>query len=92
MIKGFRHSGLRRFFEKDDGRKINANHRGKVRRILTRLHAAAEIPDCDGPGLRLHPLKGDRKGEWGLEITGNWRITFKWDGGDVIDVDYEDYH
>ena len=92
VIKGFRHAGLRRFFEYDDGRRINANHRKKVRKILTRLHAAADLQDCDAPGLRLHPPKGDRKGEWGLDITGNWRITFRWGDGDVYDVNYEDYH
>ena len=46
----------------------------------------------DLPGLRLHPLKGNRKGTWAVKVSGNWRITFKIQNGDVFDVNYEDYH
>jgi proteic killer suppression protein len=44
------------------------------------------------PGLDLHPLRGDRKGSWTVRVSGNWRLTFKFSGPDVEDVDYEDYH
>jgi proteic killer suppression protein len=44
------------------------------------------------PGLFLHPLKGERKGEWAMTVSGNWRITFCFDGEDVIVVNLEDYH
>jgi proteic killer suppression protein len=44
------------------------------------------------PGLRLHPLKGERKGTWAVGVSGNWRVTFAFSGPDVVDVDYEDYH
>ncbi len=44
------------------------------------------------PGLELHPLKGNRKGDWAVKISGNRRITFKIQNGDVLDVNYEDYH
>jgi proteic killer suppression protein len=44
------------------------------------------------PGLELHELKGNRKGTWAVKVSGNWRITFKFDGPDAIDVDYLDYH
>jgi hypothetical protein len=44
------------------------------------------------PGLRLHELKGDRKGTWSVTVSGNWRITFSFEGKDAVDVDYEDYH
>jgi len=46
----------------------------------------------DLPGLRLHRLKGKRKGTWAVSVSGNWRITFAFNGADVVDVDYEDYH
>jgi proteic killer suppression protein len=61
-------------------------------RILARLNAAADIRDIDAPGLRLHPLRGSRKGEWALDVDQNWRVTFSFDGHDVDDVNYEDYH
>ena len=44
------------------------------------------------PGLRLHPMTGDRKDAWSVVVSGNWRITFKFSSSDVKDVDYEDYH
>ncbi len=44
------------------------------------------------PGLRLHPLKGSRKGTWAVSVSGNWRVTFKFASGDAEGVDYEDYH
>ena len=44
------------------------------------------------PGLMLHELKGHRKGECSVGVSGNWRITFRWIGKDVELVDYEDYH
>jgi proteic killer suppression protein len=63
-----------------------------VRRILARVHAATSTRDLDAPGLRLHPLKGRRKGQWAVEVDRNWRITFCFDGRDCRDVMYEDYH
>jgi len=44
------------------------------------------------PGWKLHPLKGDRKGEYGITVTGNWRITFRLEGNAVTEVNFEDYH
>jgi len=44
------------------------------------------------PGLGLHPLKGESRGRWAVEVSGNWRVTFAFDGRDAVDVDYEDYH
>ena len=44
------------------------------------------------PGLRLHPLKGDRAGYWAVKVSANWRVVFRFDGRDVRDVDLTDYH
>ena len=46
----------------------------------------------DLPGFRLHPLKGHWKGHWAVSVSGNWRVTFRFEGGDAYDVDYLDYH
>ncbi len=92
MIVGFRHRGLRRFFEAGDTRGLNPNSVPKIRRILARLHAATSLRDLDAPGLRLHPLKGRRKGQWAVDVDRNWRITFTFDGRDCNEVSYEDYH
>jgi proteic killer suppression protein len=92
VIVGFRHRGLKRFFESGDTRGLNPNHAPKIRRILARLQAATSVRDLDAPGLRLHPLKGGRKGQWAVDVDRNWRITFSFDGRDCDDVNYEDYH
>ena len=44
------------------------------------------------PSFRLHPLKGERKGQWAVTVRANWRIVFAFAGGNVIDVDFTDYH
>ena len=92
MIVGFRHRGLKRYFEAGDPRGIHASHAAKVRRILARLEAATNLRDLDAPGQRLHPLKGKMKGRWALDVDRNWRVTFIFDGKDCDQVDYEDYH
>jgi proteic killer suppression protein len=56
------------------------------------LDTAAVIEDMDIPGFRLHPLKGTRKGQWAISVSGNWRITFEFRDGNVYVVNYEDYH
>ena len=48
--------------------------------------------DMRFPGYNLHALKGERKVEWSVEVSGNWRVTFRFEGTDVTDVGYEDYH
>jgi len=60
--------------------------------VLGRLAAATSPKDMDLPGLRLHPLKGRLKGRWSVTISGNWRVTFTFEGKDAALVDYEDYH
>ena len=93
-IRGFRHKGLELFFTAGSPSKVQARHVGRLRLILGRLNVASEPRDMNLPGLRLHPLKGDRRGTWAVWVSGNWRITFVFLGQDVDQVDYEDedYH
>ena len=92
MIKKFSHQGLERFFVKGTKAGIQAKHEKRIRLILARLHASTSLKDMDLPGLRLHELKGKRKGTWAVNVSENWRITFVFDGADAVDVNYEDYH
>ncbi len=91
-IRGFRHKGLERFFATGHTRGIQARHAGRLRLILGRLNAAADPRDMALPGLRLHELQGARKGTWAVDVSGNWRVTFRFSGKDAGQVDYEDYH
>jgi proteic killer suppression protein len=92
MIRSFRHRGLKRFYERADASQIHAAYRKKVARILADLDSARAPRDMDFPGLRLHPLSGDLKRFWSVTISANWRIIFRFDGADVLDVDMIDYH
>jgi len=64
----------------------------KILRILDRLDASKCPEDMNLPGYKLHELSGTRKGTWAVWISGNWRITFSFDGIDATSVNYEDYH
>ena len=92
MIRSFAHKGLERFFAKSERRGIDAKHAERIRRLLDRLDAAAKADDMNIPGSQFHTLKGDRKGTYAVSVSGNWRITFKFDNGDAINVNLEDYH
>lgn len=92
MIRSFRHKGLERYFTTSDRRGIDSRHAERIRRILDRLDAAARPGDMNLPGYRFHGLKGDRKGSYAISVSGNWRITFRFDEGDAIEVNLEDYH
>ena len=92
MIRSFKHKGLAKFFATGSKSGIQAKHAERLRLILGRLGAAARPEDMGLPGLRLHPLKGTRKGTWAVWVSGNWRITFRFVGADAEVVDYEDYH
>jgi len=92
VIKSFRHKGLRLFFETGKKSGIQANHAGRLRLQLAALDTAGTIDDMDLPGYRLHPLHGQKSGRWSIWISGNWRLTFELQDGNVHVLDYEDYH
>lgn len=92
MILGFRHKGLARLFRHADRKGLSAEMVPKLERILARLDVAARPEMMDLPGWKLHPLKGRLKGHWSVWVTGNWRLTFRFEGINVEDVDLIDYH
>ena len=92
MIRGFKHKGLERFFRRGDYRGIPAQSAPRIERVLDRLDAAMRPDDMNLPGYRFHSLKGDRAGTYAVTVTGNWRITFAFEGEDATRVDLEDYH
>jgi toxin HigB-1 len=92
MIVSFKHRGLEQFFESGTTQGIQASHAKRIRLILARLDAATSPQDMNLPGLVLHELAGQRKGTWTVRVSGNWRITFTFEGVDACDVDLEDYH
>ena len=87
-----RHKGLRALHERDDPARLPADLVPRLRRILLRLQEAAHPDSADAPGFRLHPLKGDRRGEWSVRASGNWRVVFRFEDGEAVDVNLIDYH
>ncbi len=71
---------------------IQSAHATKISDQLAFLNAAATVEDMDKPGYRLHELKGKLKGHWAVDVSGNWRIVFRFNEGNAYVVNYEDYH
>lgn len=92
MIKSFRHRGLEKFFTAGSYKGIPGPSAPRIERFLDLLDACAAPEDMNLPGLKFHALKGDRKGTYSIMVTGNYRITFQFDGKDATNVDLEDYH
>ena len=92
MIQKFKHKGLKKLFESGDTAGVKPDHASRLRKILALLETADTLGDMDLPGLGLHELKGPRKGTWAVKVSGNWRVTFKLQSGEALDVNYEDYH
>ena len=92
MIRSFHHRGLRRLFERGDPSRVGPDQWDRNTLALADLEAASKPSDVDLPGYRLHPLRGDLEGLWSISISGNWRITFRFEDGNVYDVDLVDYH
>ncbi|MBW8077072.1 MAG: peptidase [Gallionella sp.] len=92
MIRTFRHKGLEAFFTRDDPRKILADRVDRITRLLDRLDGAKVPQDMNLPGWGFHELKGKRKGEYAVAVSGKWRNTLRFEGVDAFDVNLEDYH
>jgi len=93
MITSFAHKGLERLFHEDDARGVPPASAAKLRRILAVLDTAEEISEVGlYPGWRLHRLRGERQGMWGVTVTGNWRVVFRFTDGEAGAVDLVDYH
>jgi len=92
MIKSFKNKGLEKFFHRNDRSRINPKHAAKLARIFDRLDASVRPQDMNLPGYKLHKLSGKEKGTWSVWVTGNWRVTFRFEGTDAVAVNYLDYH
>ena len=92
MVRSFRHKGLQRLFQHDDGSKLPPDMVARIRLILSALHASPEIEPMNLPTFRLHPLKGKMQGYFSVTVRANWRIIFRFEGGEAFDLDFVDYH
>jgi proteic killer suppression protein len=91
VIKSFRHKGLQRFYEKGTKAGIQPAHADKLRRQLAVLDNAVSIDDVPA-AWKPHGLNGQMVGHHSIWVSGNWRLTFRFEGSDVHLLDYRDYH
>ncbi len=92
MILSFRHAGLEKFFTTGSKAGIQPAHASKLTVQLITLDDAEGPATMNLPGWNLQPLQGELAGHWSVKVNGNWRVTFCFEGEDVILVDYRDYH
>lgn len=78
-----RHKGLRALHERDDPAGLPAGLVPRLRHILFRLQEASNPASAAAPGFRLHPLKGSQTGRWSVRASGNWRVVFRFEDGEV---------
>ncbi len=91
MIRRFRHKGLERLFTRGDAGGVNPQLVAKLRRMLALLDKGKDSSALNAPGYRLHRLKGDRKDEWAVWMSGNWRLVFEFEGENATNIDLLDY-
>ena len=95
IVRSVRHRGLRRLIEENNPRFLQRSLVDRVRKILTVLILAEHIDGFIGdasPGWHVHRLSGDRRNEWSVSVSGNWRITFEEEDGYIDRLNLEDYH
>ena len=86
-------SGTRDFAPWPSRIKLPGDLVPKLRRVLTLLDEARNSGDLAAqPDYRLHPLKGDMAGLWSIRVSGNWRVVFRFEDNEAVDVDLVDYH
>lgn len=92
IVNRIKSKALKRYAESGDASGIKPEWLPRVRRIMNALDVAVSPDELDTPGWHWHELKGDRKGAYSVRVSGNWRITYRWDDEGPIDVTLEDYH
>jgi proteic killer suppression protein len=90
VIRSFRNRALRTYFETGNPGGLSVPNVARVSRMLRALDAATRPEQVNLPGYFFHALRGERR--WSIRVSGNWRMTFGWDGVDAVDVNLEDYH
>lgn len=98
MIKAFGNKTASELFHKGQSKALPRTFWQRAIDLLDVMEAVDSLEDLKKesfpPSIRLHPLKGSRKGEWAIDIhkTEGWRITFHWESNQFTNVKIEDYH
>ena len=90
--KRIRHKGLARLWQRGDTSRLKPEWVSRIKRVLSALNVAVTAEELHIPGFGWHQLTGDRKGTYSVRISGNWRLTYRWDENCPYDIELEDYH
>ena len=92
-VRSLAHKGLRRLYEDNASKGLRADTVSKLRKMLAFLEAMQDPDELRAlPTWKAHMLTGDRKGTWSLHVTRNWRMTFRIENDEIVDINLEDYH
>ena len=83
---------MRALYEGRTARRVPPEHVSKLMDILAVLDRSSGPDGVDLPGFRLHALTGTMKGHYAVTVSANWRVTFRFEDGVAVDIDYADYH
>jgi proteic killer suppression protein len=92
MIESINHKGLRLYYEEGIGSKLPHDQLPKIARILDALDAITSEEDIKALGSGIHKLSGNMKAFWAIKVSANYRIIFRFETGNIRDIDYLDYH
>lgn len=92
MVRSFADKEAEKIFRRVRSAKLPGDMQVVALRKLRMLHRARTLADLRvPPGNRLERLRGERLGQHSIRINGQWRICFRWDAGDAVDVEIVDY-
>ena len=93
MIRNFKDKETEKIFQRQRSRKLPSEIQQVALRKLRMLNRAETLQDLRiPPANRLERLTGNRKGQYSIRINVQWRICFKWEEGEALDVEIVDYH
>lgn len=93
MIRTFKDKDAKAIFEGNFVKSLPPDLQQRAREKLKMLDSAVDLRDLlVPPSNRLEALKGDRRGNYSIRINQQWRVCFRWEGGDAFDVEIVDYH
>lgn len=92
MIKTFKSKGLSELWSTGKTGKIDKQLHKRILIRLDRLDVVAKADEMNVPGFDFHALRGYDPTRYSVHVNGPWCVTFEFDGGDALRVDFEQYH
>jgi proteic killer suppression protein len=93
VIKNFKDDETQKIYQRQRSRKLPTDIQQVALRKLRMINNSISINDLRvPPANRLEKLSGNRAGQWSIRINDQWRVCFRWEGSDALDVEITDYH